>query len=121
MKRKSIVPIVLLYCVLASCKHHGDLSLKYTESKHYYSMDAWFRENKTRAVEEYMNDRLKSRTNVSFVNTRIDAKMGLDDHTTFFIEKFSGHLKIEMDKRENTVDSYKEIKSLCEGIKEVLK
>lgn len=56
-----------------------------------------------------------------FVNTRIDGRVGLDDHTTFFIKKSPGHLKIELNKRENSYDSYREIKSLCEGIKEVVK
>jgi hypothetical protein len=83
-------------------------------------MDASFRENQTRAVEEYMDDQIGRRNNISFVDTRIDGNIGLDDHTYFFIRKFPGHLNIELDKRKNSADSYREIKSVCEGIKEVL-
>lgn len=121
MKRKSGVPVVLLCCLFVSCRYHGDLSLQYSESHDYYTMNAWFPENRTRAVEEYMNDQIGRRSNTSFTNTRIDGRIALDDHTTFFIEKFPGHLKIELDKRKNSEDSYREIKSLCEGIKETLK
>ena len=58
---------------------------------------------------------------MSFANTRINGSIGLDDHTTFFLKKISGHLRIELDKRKNSIHSYREIKSFCEGIKEVLK
>lgn len=83
-------------------------------------MDAWFNENKTGDIEAYMNDKIGRQSNVSFANTRIEGRIGLDDHTTFFIKKTPGHLKIELDKSRNSFRSYREIKSLCEGIKEVL-
>jgi hypothetical protein len=83
-------------------------------------MDAWFQESQTKTVEEYMDDKIGRRSHVSFANTRIDGRIGLDDHTTFFIKKFPGHLRIELDKYKNSASSYREIKELCEGIKEVL-
>ena len=122
MKRKALAPFVLLCCSFVSCWHHrGDISINYSESDAYYSMDARFHENRTRDVEEYMDDQIGRRSNISFANTRIDGRIGLDDNTSFFIQKFPGHLKIELNKRQNSADSYQKIKSLCEGIKEVLK
>lgn len=122
MKRKSFLPLALLCCAFVSCWHHrGDLSIQYSESNSHYSMEAWFHEYQTRDVEEYMDDKIGRQSDVSFVNTRMDGRIGLDDHTNFFIKKSPGHLKIEIDKRKNSVESYREIKSLCEGIKEVLK
>ena len=84
-------------------------------------MEAWFHEYQTRDVEEYMDDKIGAQSDISFVNTRINGRIGLDDHTTFFVKKSPGHLKIEMDRRKNSAQSYREVKSLCEGIKEVLK
>jgi len=84
-------------------------------------MDAWFHENRTRDVEEYMDDKIGKQSYMSFANTRIDGRIGLADHTTFFLKKFPGHLRIELDKRKNSTHSYREIKSLCEGIKDVVK
>jgi hypothetical protein len=122
MKKETVIVFMLLCCSFVSCWHHrGDIRIQYRESDHYYSMDAWFRENQTRDVEEYMNDKIGSGSNVSFTNTRIDGSLSLDDHTTFFIKKSPGHLEIEMDKRKNSAESYRQIKSLCEGIKEVVK
>lgn len=116
------MPFVLFCCTFVSCWHHrGNTSIQFKESDHYYSMDAWFHESRTPDVEEYMDDKIGSRSNISFTDTRIDGRIGLDDHTTFFIKKFPGHIEIELDKRKNSINSYKEIKSMCEGIKEVLK
>lgn len=84
-------------------------------------MDAWFHEYQTRDVEEFMDDKIGRRSNVSFVDTRMDGRVALDNRTTFFIKKVPGHIKIELDKRKNSAESYKEIKTMCEGIKEVLK
>jgi len=122
MERKTIAPFVLLCCIFVSCWHHrGDVSIQYSESNHYYSMEAWFHENRTTDVEEYMDDKIGRQSNVSFANTRIDGRIDLDDHTTFFLKKFPGHLRIELDKRKNSTHSYREIKSLCEGINDVVK
>ena len=83
-------------------------------------MDAWFFENKMDDVEAYMNDRIGQRNNVSFSATHIDGRLTLNDKTTFLIKKFPGHIEIRLDKAENTSGSYQRVKSLCEGIKDVL-
>ncbi|HEY6953904.1 MAG TPA: hypothetical protein VI385_01610 [Flavisolibacter sp.] len=122
MKRRSIVPVLIACCQLVSCWHHRTgTAIQFYESNDYYSMNAWFNENKTRAVEEYMDDQIGQQNNTSFANTTIDGMIGLDDHTTFFLKKTPGHVKIELDKRNNTRASYRQIKSLCEGIKGVVK
>jgi hypothetical protein len=51
-------------------------------------MRAQFTNSETRDVEEYLDDRLCRQTNMSFVNSRIDGKIALDDHTTFYIKKY---------------------------------
>lgn len=122
MKKKSILVFTLFCCMFVSCRHHkGDISIEYSESRNYYSMNAWFGENQTREVEEYLDEKIGRQNNVSFVRTKMDGWIGLDDHTNFFIKKFPGHISIELDKRKNSHDSYRQIKSLCEGMKEVLK
>ena len=75
---------------------------------------------KTRAVEEYMDSRIERRSNMSFVNSQIDGTIALDDHTTFYIKKPTGILKIKLDKDENSDEAYHRIKAMCEGIKKVL-
>jgi hypothetical protein len=76
--------------------------------------------NRMDDVEAYMNDQIGRRNNVSFSATHIDGRLTLDDRTTFFIKKFPGHIEIKLDKGENSSGSYQRVKSLCEGIKDVL-
>jgi hypothetical protein len=80
-------------------------------------MRAQFTKSKTRDVEEYKGHRLCRQTNMSFVNSGIDGKIALDDHTTFYIKKYPRFVKIKFNKEENTEAACQKIKSLCEGIK----
>ena len=100
--------------------HNGNIDLTFNESDHYYSMSADFSKSKTRAIDEYMDSRVGRRSNMSFVNSRIDSKLALDDHTTFYIKKYPGHVEIKLNKDENSPESYHQIKVMCEGIKRVL-
>jgi hypothetical protein len=83
-------------------------------------MNARFDEDRTRAVEAYMDKQLGSASNTSFVNTRIDGRIALDDHAVFYIRIFPGQLKIELDKYKNSADSYYKVKSMCEGLKDMI-
>jgi len=82
-------------------------------------MKARFSKSKTKAIESYLDDKL-SRGNISFHNTRIDGHLTLDDHSTFYIKKSPGYLYIKLDKDENSDEAYYKIKSMCEGVKQVL-
>ena len=109
--------------VASSCMHNhhnGDISLNFNESDHYYSMKAYFSKNRTREVERYMDSRIGKRSNMSFVNSKLDGRLALDDHTTFYIKKSPGLLKIKLDKAENSEEAYERIRSMCEGLKKVL-
>jgi hypothetical protein len=120
MKKK--IFYVLMFAGLASCRWHdnGDIDISYSEGSHYYSMKAHFNKNKTRRVESYMDEMIGDRSNMSFVNSRIDGQITLDDHTTFYIKKYTGFLEIKFNKSENSYESYQRIRAMCQGIKEVI-
>jgi hypothetical protein len=121
MKKQIFASSVLVGFLLCACTQHaGNTSIKLSESDHYYNMNAWFVENRMDDVEAFMNDRIGRRNNLSFSATNINGRLTLDDRTTFFIKKFPGHIEIKLDKDENSSRSYQTIKSLCEGIKDVL-
>lgn len=116
----------VLFCVITcittvSCvyRHHDPL-ITYNESRHYYSMYANFSSSKTRDVDEYIDSRLGRLTNMSFVNSRINGTIALDDHTIFYIRKYPGFIRIKFDKYKNSDEAYENVKEMCEGIKEVL-
>jgi len=101
--------------------HGGDnIDISYTNSDQYYSMKAYFSKKKMRDVEEYLDRRIGSRSNMSFRNTRMDGTVSLDDDTKFYIKKAPGVLKIKLDKDENSNEAYHRIKDMCEGIKSVV-
>ncbi len=106
---------------LIACWHHGNnTSITLSEFGHYYSMKAHFSKSKTKHLEEYMDEMIGTTGNTSFVNTNIDGQIALDDHTVFYIKKYPGFIRIKLDKDENSDEAYYRIKSMCEGIKEVL-
>lgn len=119
----------LFFCAIAiiitgfSCMYtndNKDIDISISENDHAYSMEADFSKSRTRDVEEYMDKKIGKSSNMSFVNTRIDGQLALDDHTTFYIKKYPGFVKIKLNKDENSGDSYREIKTMCEGIKKLL-
>jgi len=112
------VLLALALTATISCRHHVDVT--YNETDDHYTMKANFDERKTRAVEKYLDDRVGSQSNMSFTNTRIDGQLELDDHTTFYIKKRAGFLKIDFDKRKNSYAAYEKIKSMCQGILEII-
>jgi hypothetical protein len=98
----------------------NNIDITYNNSDRYYSMKAKFSKRKTREVEEYMDSRIGNRTKMSFVNTRIDGTIALDDQTLFYINKSPGILTIKLDKDANSEEAYERIKSMCEGIKPIV-
>jgi len=108
--------------ISCSCIHNdkGNTSFSISESDHDYSMAADFNKRKTTTVEEFMDYSIGRKINMSFVNTRIDGTLALDDHTRFYIIKYPGFIKIKLDKDENTPEGYQQIKAMCEGIKKLL-
>lgn len=57
---------------------------------------------------------------MSFVNTRIDGTIALDDQSLFYIKKSPGFLTIKLDKDANSEEAYERIKAFCEGIKPIV-
>ncbi len=121
MKKQTLLFYALMV-VVTSCRwhHNGNTDISYSEQSRYYLMKAYFNENKTRRVENYMDDKIGDQSRMSFIHTRIDGQIALDDHTTFYIKKYPGFLEIKFNKEENSYESYQRIRAMCEGMKEVL-
>jgi hypothetical protein len=120
-KTSTFLFLFAISTAIFSCKdNNGNINISYKETGHTYSMKADFPESRTKEVDEYMNDKIGSASNMSFTNTRIDGTLALDDHTTFYVKKAPGTLRVSLDKDKNSERSYLEIKSMCDGIKKVL-
>lgn len=125
MKKISLALVCNLFLLYfsVSCTELGNhnIDIHISESQHDYKFLAHYDENKTRNVDEYMDEKIGRRSNMSFENSRIDGQLALDDHTTFYIKKYPGYLEIKLDKDKNSTASYQEIKEMGEGLKDVMK
>ena len=122
---KKLVPLIALIALACitfmSCRDHNrDLSITYHDADEHYSMHAHFSKRKIREVERYLDRALGDATQMSFVNSRINGKIALDDHTIFYIKKYPGHIKIRLNKYENSEAAYERIREMCEAMKEVI-
>ena len=121
MKKLPVLIVVIVTVSLSAChSRHHDIDISFKDADHYFYMDAGFDHNKTRRVERYMNRELGDQNKFSFVNTRTSATITLDDNTKFFLRKEPGHIRIKLNKDENSPAAYSRIKSMCEGMKEVM-
>ena len=121
MKQPGNLFYALLCSLLVSCGYHDNkTSISFRDKDQFYSMNAHFSKNRTRAVERYMNEKLGRQNGFSFTNTESDADFTLDDGTRFHLRKYPGHVAIKLDKSRNSDEAYHNIKSMCEGMKEVI-
>ena len=122
MKKLSILLFVLLPVItITSCGFpDGSISIKHSQYDHYYEMTAKFNPEKTTKVDRYLDKELPS-GNMSFVNTRMDGEITLDNKATFYIKKSPGYLHIKFDKEKNSDEAYAKIRSVCDGINEVVR
>ena len=119
MKKLAILLVVSL--IIISCGYSGGShSIKHSQYDHYYEMTAKFNPDKTEKVDRYLDKELAS-GNITFVNTEMDADITLDDKTTFYIKKSAGYLNIKFDKQKNSEEAFTKIKSVLEGINNVVR
>jgi hypothetical protein len=122
MKKLAILLYVLLpVTTIISCGFpEGSISIKHSQYDHYYEMTAKFNPDKTTKVDSYLDKELPS-VNMSFVNTEMDGDITLDNRTTFYIKKSPGYLNIKFDKDKNSYEAFTKIKSVLEGINDVVR
>lgn len=120
MKQLLIVFCVSLCPFFIACHRHADVDISVKDAGRYFYMDADFHHSKTRQVERYLNLELGTDKNVSFVKNRTNANITLADETRFYMENEPGHVLIKFDKKQNSPASYYRIRSLCEGMRDVI-
>lgn len=122
MKKSALFFCALSICIaLISCGFpEGSISIKHSEYSHYYEMTAKFNPDRTAAVERWLDKELAT-GDVSFTNTEMDGDITLDNQATFYIKKSPGFLNIKLDKEKNSDAIYQKIRSVCNGINEVVR
>jgi hypothetical protein len=114
---------ILLFPVLTilSCGFpNGSVSIKHSQYDHYYEMTARFNPDRTTKVENFLDKELAG-GNKTFANSELNGEITLDDKTTFYVKKSEGYLNIKFDKEKNSEEAYAKVKSVLEGIGEVVR
>ena len=83
-------------------------------------MTAKFNPDRTAAVERWLDKELPA-GDVSFANTEIDGNITLDNQATFYMKESPGFLNIRLDREKNSDEIYRKIRSVCEGINDVVR
>ena len=118
---KKIAILLFVIAAIISCNFPGgSISIKHSQYDHYYEMTAKFNPDKTDKVDSYLDKELPA-GNMSFVNTEMDADLTLDDKTTFYVKKSPGYLNIKFDKEKNSEEAFTKVKSVLEGINDVVR
>lgn len=126
MKRLPLLTCyVAIACYCWSClsfHHKGDISISVSvsDNRDTYTMSARYDPEQTKRVQECIDKHLGNKNHVSFRHAETDATITLDDGAKFYMKLFPGELKIKLNKTENSYDSYYEIKTMCDGIKNTL-
>jgi len=101
--------------VLYKMSDHNGISIRINESDNTYQFYASFGKNKTRQLQKFLDNRLK--TNKMLENAKMDSYITLTDNTILYIKTTPGKLLIKLDKNENTDASYARIKKIGEQVK----
>lgn len=96
---------------------NSGLSVKIRESGDIYQFRAVYNKNKTAAIQHYIDNELHTDF---FSNANLDAKVVLNDETSFHMKAAPGLLSIKFDKSDNSHESYLLVKNLAEKIKRKL-
>jgi len=123
MKKQIILWVCGLFLAgsFSSCwlhRHHTSVSI--SDSGKEYELTASYEKRKTRKVLRFLNGRLEEDCGLSFRNSRIDEEITLDDRTRFSLVSYPGELEIRIDKTENSEESYRKIKEICEEVKDLI-
>lgn len=96
------------------------VDLKLSENKNKINISANFLDDKSPEVQNFLTEELGDSNEISFDNTGIDGKIGLNDGSFFYMKLAEGRLKIEMERKRNNQTAYKRLKKMFVGLKTVL-
>ena len=118
--KKSIILLCVSLAIISCHIGNGNIRIEHSQYSHYYELTAKFHPGKTSKVDNYLDKKLASGNN-TFANTEMNADITLDDKTTFYINKSPGYLNIKFDKEKNSNEAFVKVKSVLEGIGEVVR
>ena len=96
---------------------NGVTTVKVTETKTTYTLDASFTRDKASQFYQYINNAVSPAAQFDFEDGDIETSTSLDDGTKFHIKSQDGELQLIFDKSSNNRESYRRMKRIYEGLK----
>ncbi|MFI5158158.1 MAG: hypothetical protein ACHQF4_04790 [Sphingobacteriales bacterium] len=96
------------------------INISVSENFDSYHFSANYNPENTGRVQDYINSSIAPNGLFRSENDYMDINTTLSDKTNFYIKESPGRVKITIDKRKNSFNSYMRIKKMCEGIKGLL-
>lgn len=111
-----LLPLILL----TSCWYDHNTNVSYHEDEEEFVMDAHYPRKQSRSVDAYLDRTIGRNSRSSFKDSRVDGTISWDDRGVFYIKKYPGRLKIKIDKESTSPGTYRDLKKICQGLKNVL-
>jgi len=99
---------------------NGATTVKVTETKTAYTLDASFPRDKASEFYQQINNAVSPEAQFDFEDGDLETGTSLDDGTTFQIKSHSGELQLIFDKTRNNRQSYQRMKKIYEGLKGIV-
>lgn len=129
MKKVAIIFFCLLALVLTQCDSgkvesstvsNQLTTVKVTETKTTYTLDASFTRDKASQFYQYINNAVSPAAQFDFEDGDLETSTSLDDGTKFHIKSQRGELQLIFDKTSNNHESYRRMKKIYEGLKGIV-
>lgn len=112
-----LISTIIAFPYLKKEMNGDNIKVAVKETEEEYRFDASFNNDKSEAVNQYMDDYLDQKI---FKNTQTNAVMRLNDGTQIYVKTDDGEVKIRLNKEDNSRESYERIKKMGEGINRIL-
>ncbi len=122
MKNIFCTAILCLFMIGSfSCFYNDkDISIHVNDTNEHYEFKASYPKGETGRVQDYINESMAPNGLFSSTHDYLNVYTELKDRTKFHVKSSPGRMDIELNKDENSIESYNRIKSMCEGIKNIL-
>jgi len=129
MKKIAIIFLCLLALVLTQCDSgrtrsttvsNGSTTVKITETKTDYTLDASFTRDKAGEFYRQLNSAVSPEAQFDFEDGDLETGTSLDDGTTFRIKSQRGELQLIFDKTSNNRKSYRRMEKIYERLKGIV-
>lgn len=113
---------VLVLFASFSChnRHRGNLNITISDHENSFRMSSFYDESKTKNLQRYLDAHLATPYDISHVKTTQNAMLTTDNKTSFYLRSAPGELEINLDRNNNPEEGYRQVKSMCNGIKDAL-